>query len=175
MVTDNPTRISTTDLDDVDWAILTELQRDGRLPMPELARVVRRDDVEVAERTRRLATSGFISGYHARINLAKLGYHVLAIVWLRHASSHPGPLGQVLAQRPEIVECLWVASENCHVLRVAASSTHQLDDVVNALRRCGETTTSIISDVPLPYRGIRLSKSAYSPPAGQDSQMWALS
>lgn len=163
------------DLDEIDWAILVELQRDGRLPVAQLARITGRDDAEITERLRRLVSTGVICGYHAAPGLAKLGFTVLAIVQLHHDGPRPKQLDRLLASRREILECLWIGADNCHILRVAASSMHHLADVVAALARYGQPTASIVSSVPLPNRGIGPPKRASTGQPNRDSALWAVS
>ncbi|MBT8228414.1 MAG: Lrp/AsnC family transcriptional regulator [Dactylosporangium sp.] len=163
------------DLDATDWAILVELQRDGRLPLPELGRLVGCEPPEITERMRRLAATGRITGYRAQVNATRLGFPILAIVRLQHEGAGPVSLDRVLAARHEIQECLWIAAERYHLLRIVASSTYHLDEVVNALARFGRTTTSLVSAVPLPYRGIDRPSATPPRPGGRETLMWASS
>ncbi|MDI5940127.1 AsnC family transcriptional regulator, partial [Micromonospora sp. DH15] len=54
-------------VDDMDWALLRELQADARLSYSELSRRVHLSPPAVAERVRRLEESGVITGYHAHV------------------------------------------------------------------------------------------------------------
>src|SRR5689334_22198645 len=96
----------TESLDATDWAILVELQRDGRLPLTELGRRVNLSPSAATERVKRLETAGVISGYRADINLGKVGFPVLAVVRLKYPGSRHEPLHKLLAERYEILECL---------------------------------------------------------------------
>ncbi len=64
-------------LDPTDWAILGELQRDGRIALSELGRRVNLSASATTERVRRLESAGVITGYRAEVDLAKVGYAVL--------------------------------------------------------------------------------------------------
>ena len=79
-------------LDQTDWRIIAELQRDGRLSYNQLARRVNLSSPAVAERVRRLEESGVITGYQARIDPARAGLPLTAFVQMRCA------LGQLPAQ-----------------------------------------------------------------------------
>lgn len=68
----------TIDLDDVDWAILDELQRDGRVTNVELARRVDISAPACLRRVRALEKSGIITGYRALVNPRLLGYELTA-------------------------------------------------------------------------------------------------
>lgn len=54
--------------DEIDWRIIVELQRDGRLSYRQLSRLVHLSPPAVAERVCRLEDSGVITGYQARID-----------------------------------------------------------------------------------------------------------
>ena len=60
-------------LDRFDWAILNELQMDGRLTNAELAQRVGLSAAPCWRRVRALEESGYITGYHATLDRHKLG------------------------------------------------------------------------------------------------------
>ncbi|RLG77110.1 MAG: hypothetical protein DRO14_02805 [Thermoprotei archaeon] len=66
------------DLDEIDWKIITELQRDGRVSLVELGRKVGLKHPSVRARLSKLISSGLIK-VQANINIKKLGYS-LAVV-----------------------------------------------------------------------------------------------
>ena len=61
------------ELDAIAWKIVESLQRNARLPFAELGRKVGLSTPAVAERVHRLEEAGVITGYHARVDVAKLG------------------------------------------------------------------------------------------------------
>lgn len=144
----------TGNLDPTDWAILAELQRDGRIALSELGRRVSLSASATTERVRRLEAAGVITGYRAEVDLAKVGYAVLAVVRLKYPGNRHEPLHALLADRPEILECLRTTGDDCYTLKVAATSMPHLEQVVNDLTDFGSTTTSIVYSQTLPYRGV---------------------
>ena len=68
------------DVDRVDWHILTELQADARLSFNELSRRVKLSAPAVADRVRRLEDAGVVTGYHAHVDLERIGRPVRAVV-----------------------------------------------------------------------------------------------
>ncbi|MET8157230.1 Lrp/AsnC family transcriptional regulator [Sphaerisporangium sp. NPDC005289] len=146
-------------LDATDWSILAELQRDGRVPLTELGRRVSLSASAVTERVRRLEAEGVITGYRAEIDLPKVGLAVLAVVRLKYPGSRHEPLHRMLAERPEILECLRTTGEDCYTLKVAATSMVHMEKVVDELAGFGSTTTNIVYSHTLPYRGPRTSGS----------------
>ncbi|MFJ8814408.1 Lrp/AsnC family transcriptional regulator [Amycolatopsis thermoflava] len=143
----------TETLDATDWAILTELQRDGRVPLTELARRVNLSASATTERVKRLEASGVITGYRAEVDLGKVGYPVLAVVRLKYPGSRHEPLHRLLAERCEILECLRTTGDDCYTLKVAAASMEHLEEVADQLAQFGSTTTSVVYRRTLPARG----------------------
>ncbi|XVS63499.1 Lrp/AsnC family transcriptional regulator [Actinosynnema sp. CA-299493] len=144
----------TGNLDPTDWSILAELQRDGRIALSELGRRVNLSASATTERVRRLESAGVITGYRAEVDLAKAGYAVLAVVRLKYPGNRHEPLHALLADRPEILECLRTTGDDCYTLKVAATSMPHLERVVNDLTGFGSTTTNIVYSQTLPYRGV---------------------
>ena len=69
-----------TQLDRIDRRILGELQRDGRLPIVDLATRVSLSPTACQRRVRKLEESGIISRYAAVLSAAALGRRVEAFV-----------------------------------------------------------------------------------------------
>ena len=96
------------ELDRIDRKILDILQRQGRLPMTELAHEVGLSTSPVTERVRRLERVGVITGYHARIDPAALGRPLLVFVELT-LSAKSGELFEKLRDElllePRVLEC----------------------------------------------------------------------
>lgn len=140
-------------LDDVDWAIIGQLQSEARIPLSELGRRVNLSSSATTERVRNLESSGVITGYHATIDLTKVGYPVLAVVRLKYPGNRHQPLRKLLAERQEILECLRTTGDDCYTLKVAATSMEHLESLMDELAGLGSTTTSVVYSQALPYRG----------------------
>ncbi|OYV00811.1 MAG: ArsR family transcriptional regulator [Burkholderiales bacterium PBB5] len=67
-------------LDKIDLRILRVLQADGRISNLKLAEEVHLSATAVLERVKRLTRDGYILGYEARLNPAKLGAGMLVFV-----------------------------------------------------------------------------------------------
>jgi Lrp/AsnC family transcriptional regulator, leucine-responsive regulatory protein len=150
----------TETLDETDWAILTELQNDGRVALTELGRRVNLSASATTERVKRLENIGVITGYRATVDLEKAGFGVLALVRLKYPGNQHQPLHKLLADRTEILECLRTTGEDCYTLKIAATSMRHLEQLSYELTALGTTTTNIVYTQTLPYRGVG------TPPAG---------
>ncbi|KZM73956.1 Lrp/AsnC family transcriptional regulator [Nocardia terpenica] len=131
-------------LDDTDWHILAELQRDGRLSYNQLARRVNLSPPAVADRVRRLEDCGVIAGYTARIDAARAGLPVLAFVHLRCA------LGRCLLKTstaddfPEVVEVHKLSGSHCALLKVRAGSLRHFEGLAERIGQHGAIETHIV-------------------------------
>jgi Lrp/AsnC family leucine-responsive transcriptional regulator len=135
---------SSASLDGLDWAILGELQRDGRVAIAELARRVGLGASSVAERVRRLEDTGVVRGYHARLDPVRLGYSLVAFVRVHGGSTRQAAFRALVHEVPEIVECHHVTGEDCYLVKVLARSIHHLEETVARLADHGATTTSVV-------------------------------
>ncbi|MEV8098950.1 Lrp/AsnC family transcriptional regulator [Kitasatospora sp. NPDC085879] len=140
-------------LDDTDWAIIGELQREARISLSELGRRVSLSASATTERVRHLEAQGVITGYHAVVDLTKVGYPVLAVVRLKYPGNRHQPLRRLLDERREILECLRTTGDDCYTLKVAATSMEHLETLMDELAGFGSTTTSVVYSRTLPYRG----------------------
>ncbi len=140
-------------LDQTDWSILAELQRDGRLPLTELGRRVKLSSSATTERVKRLETLGVITGYSVSVDLEKVGYSVLAVIRLKYPGNRHEPLRRLLDERAEILECLRTTGDDCYTMKVVAKSMAHLEQIVNELAQFGSTTTNVVYSETLPYRG----------------------
>ncbi|GAA4884919.1 Lrp/AsnC family transcriptional regulator [Kitasatospora terrestris] len=140
-------------LDSTDWAILEQLQQEARISLSELGRRVGLSPSAATERVRSLESQGVITGYAATVDLAKVGYPVLAVVRLKYPGNRHQPLRRLLAERQEILECLRTTGEDCYTLKLAATSMEHLEALVDELAGLGSTTTSVVYSRTLPLRG----------------------
>jgi Lrp/AsnC family leucine-responsive transcriptional regulator len=102
----------TPGLDRVDARILRVLQSDGRISNLKLAESVHLSPTAVLERVKRLTRDGFILGYEARLNPAKLGAGLLVFIEVvldRTTHDAMGIFKAAVQVRAEILECHLVA------------------------------------------------------------------
>jgi len=111
-------------LDRVDLSILRDLQDDGRMTNVALARRAGITPPPCLRRVRALEESGFIIGYHAKINPEALGFGVTVFAQVGLGSQAESDLvafeGMVQSW-PEVRECHMLAGETDFLLKVVAS------------------------------------------------------
>jgi Lrp/AsnC family leucine-responsive transcriptional regulator len=108
-------------LDRTDRRILRALQEDGRISNVELARKVGLSPTPCLERVRRLESDGFIRGYAARLDAAKLGQGLLVYVQVtldRTTTTIFDRFRQGVLGIPEVLECHMVAGGFDYLLKL---------------------------------------------------------
>ena len=135
---------SETRLDETDWRILEELQRDGRLSFNELGRRVSLSPPSVAERVRRLESIGVITGYRAMIDPSQAGQPVAAFIQMRCDRDRCLLKTTKAADYPEIVEIHKLSGDYCSMLKVRASSMQHLESFIERIGQHGEMRSSVV-------------------------------
>lgn len=112
--------MSADDLDKIDLRILRVLQLDGRISNQKLAEAVHLSPTAVLERVKRLTRDGYILGYEARLNPAKLGAQMLVFIEIlldRTVHDVMDNFRAAVQSRPEILECHLVAGGFDYLLK----------------------------------------------------------
>ena len=118
-------------LDELDNAILKELQKDARVSNAELARRVNLSPPATLTRVRRLEEDGFIQNYAAIINRQKAGYDLLCFIGISlqlHKVEQVNGFHEIIEKMPEVLECHHVTGEYDYLLKVVARNTEDLED-----------------------------------------------
>ena len=103
--------MSASKLDEIDRAILAELQADGRMTNVELARRVGISAPPCLRRVRTLEEAGLIRGYHANVDARALGFEVQVFVMVGLTSQAEADL----AAFEELCRA-WPLVRECHML-----------------------------------------------------------
>ncbi|GLV59322.1 AsnC family transcriptional regulator [Dictyobacter sp. S3.2.2.5] len=137
-------------LDETGWRLLQELQQNARLSYTELGQRIGLSLPSVAERVRKMEDAGIITGYHAEVNLSKLGMPVQAIIQLQGigGQSCRNAVAQVW-ELPEVLECSRVTGNDSIIVKVVATSLDHLARVIDQLSLSGVPSTSIIRTRPM--------------------------
>ncbi len=140
------------DLDDIDQRILAELQRDGRQSHQELSARVGLSPSPCARRIRRLETDGFITGYSARIDEAKLGFLFNVFVSVRLDQQIDDRLvrfERAIALCPEIVDCWLMTGSFDYLLRVSVRDLHEFERFLTGHLTKIPGVASLESSIPI--------------------------
>ncbi|WP_293994255.1 Lrp/AsnC ligand binding domain-containing protein [Sphaerotilus sp.] len=140
-------------IDKIDRRILALLQADGRLSNLKLAEAVHLSPTAVLERVRRLTRDGYILGYEARLDPAKLGAGLMVFVEVlldRTVQDVMDTFRASVQVRPEILECHLVAGGFDYLLktRVADMAAYRefIGSVIWTLPGVRETRTYVVME-----------------------------
>ncbi|MFX0592049.1 Lrp/AsnC family transcriptional regulator [Melissospora conviva] len=150
-------------MDEMDWALLRELQADARLSYSELSRRVHLSPPAVAERVRRLEESGVISGYHAHVDLTRADRAVIALIRMSCYGPRCILHDTEVPQWPEILEIHRITGDACSMLKVAAESITGFERVIDRLAPYGQPSSTMVLSTPLSWRPI--TPLPHDPPA----------
>jgi DNA-binding Lrp family transcriptional regulator len=119
--------------DTIDWKILRELQKEGRITNVELANRVGLSAPPTLRRVQALEQAGYITGYTAQLNREKLGYEVeiIALVGLKsQAQDEIADFERRVKGWPIVRECYAVQGVADFVLRCVARDMPSLQSFV---------------------------------------------
>jgi Lrp/AsnC family leucine-responsive transcriptional regulator len=142
------------EIDAVGWALLRRLQEQARLSFRELGDAIGLTAPAVAERVRRLEEAGVIQGYHAQLDLAKVGLPIRAFVHLTSSTRQSIHFREVVAQIPEVIECHAITGIESYILKVAVPDVAHLEQLLWKLKDYGEVRTSLVLSTQLARRSM---------------------
>ena len=149
-------------MDAIDRRILTELQRDGRVTITELASRVRLSVPPCHRRLRALEQSGAIAGYRAHLDprTVGLGFESLVFVTMRAADRDTlTAFERAVAGIDHIVQAQRLFGEPDYMLRVIARDLAAFQELYDdklatlpGVQRLSSTLVmkSVVEDRPLP-------------------------
>ena len=108
-------------LDRHDVVLLTELQRDSRQTVQQLAERVGLSSTPCWKRVKEMEAAGIIRGYTALIDREKVGLALCVIAELnltRHNEDDVRRFEQAVAQAPQIVSCYATTGQADYVIKV---------------------------------------------------------
>lgn len=135
-------------LDTLDYKILSTLSRNARKPFLEIARECNVSGAAIHQRIQKLTQTGVIQGSEARINPASVGYDTCAYIgfFLRDPSNFDHVVEE-LKKIPEVVECYFTTGQYDMFIKLyARNNDHLLHIIHEQLQKLGlARTESLIS------------------------------
>lgn len=125
--------MKTMTLDHIDRQILDLLQGDGRMTNVDLARAIGLTPGPALERVRKLESAGYLKGYVALADAAKLGYGTTAFVSVvlgSHNAKTSVKFRAACEKIPEVLECHHIAGEEDFLLKVVAADPADYERLV---------------------------------------------
>jgi Lrp/AsnC family transcriptional regulator, leucine-responsive regulatory protein len=148
------------ELDKIAWNILEALQQNARLSFAELGRKVNLSTPAVAERVHRLEEAGIISGYHAALNLARIGLPIRVLLRLTIPGGDAPIIRAIHAikELPEIHRCHRITGAESFVIEANVVSIRHLEALIDRLSAFGATSTSTILSSPIERRAVHAAE-----------------
>jgi Lrp/AsnC family leucine-responsive transcriptional regulator len=142
------------ELDEIAWKIVEMLQQNARETFAELGRQVGLSTPAVAERVRRLEEAGVITGYHASVDIAKLGAPIRILVRLTIAGGDlmVSRAVKAISSMTEIRRCHRVTGDESFIIEADVVSIKHLESVIDRLSPLGATSTSTVLSSPVERR-----------------------
>lgn len=119
-------------MDIIDAKILEVLKKNGRATASEISKKVNLSIPAVSERIRKLEDARIIEQYTVKINREKMGFKLLAIIFLNidHAANIKS-FREAIIKFEEILECHHMAGEYDYMLKVLVEDTAELESLLN--------------------------------------------
>jgi DNA-binding Lrp family transcriptional regulator len=142
-------------LDDLDARIIALLTAEPRIGNMEVSRRLGVARGTVQARLAKLEERGVVRGHGPEVDPARMGYPVLAFVFLQITQGRLEEATAVLRGVPEVLEATAVSGPSDLLCRVVARDTEHLQQIVNrilsnhAIRR---STSYIALSQPIRYR-----------------------
>ena len=117
-------------IDETDWRILAELQRDGSLTNVELARRVHLSPSPCLARVKALQAAGVIRQYVALVNAAALGWGLNVFINISLTTQSKAALARFeasLAAQDEVMECYLMTGDSDYLMRVVVPDMAALE------------------------------------------------
>ncbi len=131
-------------IDDLNWNILEELQKNARLSTTEIGRRVGLSAPAVADRIEKLEEQGIIKGYHTALDYDKLDLTIRAFILFKNTNLKHPELIRLVESIAEVMEWHTITGSYAVLLKIATSSSERLAKIIEQLEENGETNTSLI-------------------------------
>ncbi|HAW19545.1 MAG TPA: AsnC family transcriptional regulator [Flavobacteriales bacterium] len=138
-------------MDETDHKILKTLQERGRISNIDLSKEIELSPAPTLERVRKLEKQRVIEGYHAHVNLGKMGITIKALIQvtlLRQQGINIHKFIEAIMQIPEVTECYQVTGDYDYLLRVLTTDIEALDklitDRISKIPELGQIKSHII-------------------------------
>ena len=108
-------------MDSKDLRILSLLQKNGRMPISELAIKLNMSDTPCLRRVKKMEESGVISGYSANISADSIGFNAIVYAFVRlteNSNSNADTFENEVKKLTEIQECSVISGSHDYLLKI---------------------------------------------------------
>jgi len=143
---------SKVQLDDIDVEILKILQKDCRVTLDQMSKMLNVPKSTLHYRIKRLEKQGVIEGYYAKINPAKLGkeYITVTLVRAKYGPGYHKKVGEKLAKLPGVWAVYFVLGETDFIILTRSNSRETfmktLEQMINS-KEIERTSTMVVTEI----------------------------
>jgi len=137
-------------LDQIDLAILSEMQENGRISNSELARRISLSQPATHTRLKRLETLGIIKKHVSLLDRDKLGFDLICFFHIRlqvHSKEAPDLFEAHIHTLPNIIECHFLTGHFDYLLKAIFRSRAELEQferhAIRAIPNIAQVNTSV--------------------------------
>lgn len=122
--------------DNLDQAILGELQRNGRSSVADLARKIHLSQPAVHNRIKRLEREGIIRQYVALLDHEQIGYDLMCFIQVTlrpHTPEIMDNIQRMICESVIVLECYTLSGKVDMLMKIVVENHHALNDFVSEL------------------------------------------
>ena len=121
-------------LDQMDTRLLAALQKDAHLTAQQLGDILNLSPSQAGRRRQRLEADGYIQGYSARLDPARIGLSVQGFIQVHlgtHGPEQSASFARLVELRPEVTSAWTLTGEADYLLRVYCSDLPALNTLIH--------------------------------------------
>lgn len=148
------------EIDHFDRRILKALVEDGRMSVTDLAKKVGLSNTPCQMRLKKLIADGYIDGFRAILNPAKMGLDHVAFAEVKLTNTHEEALrafNEAVKKIPEVEECHMIAGRFDYLLKIRTRDIkryrHVLGEQISGLPYVASTSTNVAMETVMDNGG----------------------
>lgn len=141
-------------MDRLDVDLLELLQKNSRITVSELSKILALSRPSITERILRLQEQGIIEEFTARISLAAINRGTILLIQLSSLKVSHIDFEQMIIEDEDILECHRVTGTTSYFIKAAVKNMNSMKLLIDRLIPYGDVNTSVVLESPVPYRHI---------------------
>ena len=134
-------------LDEEDFTILTEIQKDGRISYVKLSRKTGIPDSTIHDKIKRLISKGVIKKFITILNDEKVGVNIVAIIGVETGAKLYKNVAEALCEVEAVVEVYGTTAEFDLMIKVRTSTRDELSKILNQIRKIDGVDDIYVSSI----------------------------
>lgn len=139
-------------MDEIDIKMLTVLQKNGRIPISELSKILALSRPSVTERLHRLQDKNIIENFSAIVSPSAVGRDLLVMIELDGLRVPTSEIEEIIANEPRVIECHRATGHVHYYVKAALTGMDDLQQLIERLVPYCNTRTSILLGTPIENR-----------------------